>query len=75
MVKETEATIVRALQAFVADVDGAAVPIYLGDLFEADHPLVRKQPQLFGPVLIRYPVVRDRPVEQATAVPGEKRNR
>jgi hypothetical protein len=43
-----------------------------GDLFEADHPAVRKWPHLFEAILIRYPVTRTL-VEQATAGPGEKR--
>jgi len=72
MPKASEATgIVAALDAFASTIDGVPVTVSRGDLFEADHPLVKKLPYLFGPVRLRYPVVRS--VEQATAAPGEKR--
>lgn len=62
--------IVAAKDAFVAVIDGADAIVKRGDLFDADHPLVKKHPNLFGPVTVRSaaPVI-----EQATAAPGEKR--
>jgi hypothetical protein len=47
----------------------------VGGLFRADDPLVKKYPQFFRPAVIRSTVKRaaERPVEQATAAPGEKR--
>jgi hypothetical protein len=72
MVKATEPTIVRATEAFIGEVGGETLRVVKGDLFEADHPAVRKWPHLFEAILIRYPVTRTR-VEQATAGPGEKR--
>jgi len=70
MVKATAPTIVRATEAFIGEVGGETLRVVKGDLFEADHPAVRKWPHLFEAILIRYPVTR---IEQATAGPGEKR--
>lgn len=72
MPKASEPTgIVAALDAFAGAADGGYFDVRRGDLFEADHPLVKKHPHLFGPLQVRYPV--QRAVEQATAAPGEKR--
>ncbi len=75
MVKNIEPNIVQALQSFVGGCDGETFTVSKGDLFEADHPLVRKSRVLFGPALIRYPIKRagEPRIEQATAAPGEKR--
>jgi hypothetical protein len=65
--------IVKALGAFIADVEGETLDVRGGDLFEANHPAVKKYPKLFGPITFRFPT-KGR-VEQATAAPGEKRGR
>lgn len=63
--------LVQAKEAFSGAIDGERINARPGDLFEADHPAVRKWPHLFIPVVLRYPIKRS--VEQATAAPGEKR--
>lgn len=62
--------IVAARDAFTASFDGVDTIVLVGDLFDADHPFVKTNPHLFGPVVIRTAAPR---VEQATAAPGEKR--
>jgi hypothetical protein len=46
-----------------------------GQLFDDKHPLVKGRPELFQEVVPDVAYVRGAPVEQATAAPGEKRNR
>lgn len=66
------AGVVIAREGFVGEVDGQTVNVYKGDLVEADHPIVKKWPDLFSPPRFKFPM----PVtEQATARPGEKRKR
>jgi hypothetical protein len=72
MPKAGEPNIVRAAEAFIGEVDGETLRVVKGDLFEANHPAVRKWPHLFVPIHIRYPTASPK-VEQATAAPGEKR--
>ena len=67
---DRKAGVVIAREGFVGEVDGQTVNIYQGDLVEADHPIVKKWPDLFAPPVFKYPMV-----EQATAKPGEKRKR
>jgi hypothetical protein len=51
-------------------VGGETITLSRGDLVESDHPIVKKHPELFETPFLRYPLT-----EQATAAPGEKRNR
>ena len=75
MAKAVEPSPVHAaLDSFVGAVDGETLRITKGELFETNHPAVKKWPELFGPVTFPHPTRRSEPViEQATAAPGEKR--
>lgn len=44
-----------------------------GDIYEAEHPIVKKHPERFEPLKVHR--AGKPPVEQATAAPGEKRGR
>ena len=66
--------ILKALEAFTAEIDGTPENILGGELFEAAHPIVKKYPKLFGPISFRFPMKGSK-VEQATAAPGEKRGK
>ena len=69
-------SILAARDSFIGEIKGQVMDIRKGDLFEADHPAVAKWPDLFEPVTMRFPVDRKSgKVEQATAAPGEKRQR
>lgn len=71
MAKAERPPLLVARESFVCDLDGQLCDIHQGDLIEADHPLARKYPKLFGEPFLRFPV--ERRIEQATAAPGEKR--
>jgi hypothetical protein len=64
-------TVLTALSSFVTEVDGRRLAFSKGDPIESDHPAVKANPHLFGPLTFRHPVAGR--VEQATAAPGEKR--
>jgi hypothetical protein len=55
--------------------DENGVPYRKGEAIESDHWAVKKWPHFFKPFEWRHPVKRaaERPVEAATAGPGEKR--
>ena len=61
--------IVVALQSFIGRIDGVDRPIGEGDTLRVSDPAVRKWPSMFAP----HRVTHEARVEQATAVPGEKR--
>lgn len=74
--------VVYVPQTAVTFYNGAPITVHRGDIWYADHPLVKEQPQLFtsdpNDVAITTPDFRppsDLPVEQATAAPGEVRAR
>jgi hypothetical protein len=46
-----------------------------GDIYEADHPIVRKHPERFIPLDVHRAPRSEPVVEAATAAPGEKRKR
>jgi hypothetical protein len=50
--------------------DEFAITVTFGQMFRADDPIVKKYGEFFSPV-----DEFDAPVEQATAAPGEKRNK
>lgn len=58
----------EAKESFVATIDGEITPVKKGQLFRADHPILKRREHLFKPT----DMVRSE-VEQATAAPGEKR--
>jgi hypothetical protein len=62
--------ILKAKYAFTGSLDGERISIGIGDLFDSNHPAVRKWPDFFIPAVIR---TGPKEVEQATAAPGEKR--
>jgi hypothetical protein len=71
MAKAADTGVVVALTSFVGPGD---LPVGKGDLFASDDPLVKKYPDLFGPVSVRLSGLSSEPViERATAAPGEKR--
>lgn len=71
MSKPSGAGVLLALESFVTAVNGERLTFSKGDPIEADHPAVKANPHLFGPLVFRHPV--GSRVEQATAAPGEKR--
>ena len=60
---------VVALESFIGSVDGEDRVFRVGDLVRVTDPAVKKWPHLFGEAGYAY----ERPVEQATRAPGEKR--
>jgi hypothetical protein len=71
MAKTPKPNILVALEGFVAEAYGERINVTRGDAFEADHPAVKANPHLFGPLTFPHPLRGS--VEQATAAPGEKR--
>ena len=61
-------SIVVARERFLAEIDGETFDVVAGDLFEADHPLPRKHPQLFNEPVFKFPVK-----EQKAAEPTERK--
>lgn len=63
-------TYVQAREPATGTVDGEQFVLSPGEVFDADHPIVRSYPDFFKPL----EPSRQRPtVEQATAEPGERR--
>jgi hypothetical protein len=70
MAKASEPAVRVVLASFATDDD----TYQKGEIIEADHPSVKRWPDMFGPVVFRHPMKRtEERVEQATAAPGEKR--
>jgi hypothetical protein len=68
--RPTTTEFVRPREAATGDINGEQFVLNPNEIFDADHPIVRKHPGLFMPV----EPTRHRPtVEQATAAPGELR--
>jgi hypothetical protein len=63
-------TFVRAAATFATHLNGWPQVISAGEVFEDDDPIVVAHPSCFEPMRATNP----RPVEQATAGPGEFRN-
>lgn len=61
--------LVRAIEAFMTDVNGMPVVVSPDDVMEDSEPIVRRYAHLFRPVS----PTRGLAVEQATAAPGELR--
>ena len=61
-----------ALVSFDGGLGDLVLRVHKGDLIEAGHPAVKKWPDLFGPVDVRFRAAEPR-IEQATAAPGQKR--
>lgn len=66
-----------ALESFAfGNKDGTIANVNSDEVYADDHPFVKAHPKMFrdledDPTIIK--ARRDRPVEQATAAPGEKR--
>lgn len=71
MPKHAAPALLVAADSFVLELNGREIAFKKGDLIEAEHPAVKKYPDLFEPIRLLYPI-EDR-IEQATAAPGEKR--
>jgi hypothetical protein len=65
-------TILQTLQSFTGGLGKGTFTAHKGELIESDHPAVRQWPEKFGPLTVQHRV-QSKPVEQATAAPGEKR--
>jgi len=63
----SKSSIVVARENFLAEIDGEYFDVFGGDLFEADHPLPKKHPQLFNEPVFRYPTRPEAKPRQATA--------
>ena len=66
--------IYQVTTTFVITLDGGDVEYHIGELVDADDPALKVVPQHFGPVEFKHRKA-EKPVEQATAAPGEKRGR
>lgn len=74
------AQVLKSTIDFSTNVDGDEYAVHKGDTLYEDHPLVAKHPELFIPaenkVTFPTPSRKAAPrVEQATARPGQRRNR
>ena len=49
------ADILKALDSFLVEDGGETFDIRAGELFESDHPVVKKHPKLFGPITLTPP--------------------
>jgi hypothetical protein len=58
--------LLRAVSSFATTIGKTEYFVRQGEVLRADHPAVKGRRELFEPAL---------PVEQATAAPGEKRQR
>jgi hypothetical protein len=59
-------TIVVAREKFFAEIDGEYFDVFAGDLFEADHPLAKKHPQLFDDPVFKFPKAEPKEPRKAT---------
>ena len=68
--------IYQVTTTFVITLDGQDVEYHAGELVEGDDAAYKLVPQHFGPLEFKHRrTARPKPVEQATAAPGEKRGR
>jgi hypothetical protein len=69
-----KADIYQVVSSFVTTIKGTEVEYQAGEIVDGDDPALRKMPEYFGPVQFKHRAS-DRPVEQATAAPGEHRGK
>ena len=62
-----------AKESFVGALDGVVVEVHKGDIAAPGAPEVRRWPDKFVPLDVRFRGTPAPVVEQATAAPGEKR--
>ena len=66
-------TIYMVTTTFVITIEDRDIEYHVGEIVDADDPAYKVVPEHFGPVEFKHR--RAKPVEQATAAPGEKRGR
>lgn len=62
-----------AIANAVVSLDGRKIPVQAGTAWSASDPVVKAHPEMFSTDERYLRTSVDRPVEQATAAPGEKR--
>lgn len=67
--KTPEGKLYRAKQGFSTDIDGVPTAIQAGELVREGHPLLLGRSEMFEPIIVQHEW------EQATAAPGEYRER
>jgi len=65
--------IYQVTTTFVITLGDRDVEYHVGELVDGDDPALKRVPEHFGPPEFKHR--RSRPVEAATAAPGEKRGR
>ncbi len=65
----------QVIETAATQYGGVEYVVIKGQTFDDKHPLVKGRPELFQEVVADVPFVRGGKVEQATAAPGEKRNK
>lgn len=64
-----------AIETFHVNTNGQNLVVRKGDLASAENPIRKAYPDYFAPVEDRIAFKDETAVEQATAAPGERRNR
>jgi len=74
--------IFQVTTTFGIDIEGRWIEYHAGELVDADDPAYKRVPQHFGPAEFKHRAPAkvekasvEKPVEQATAAPGEKRGK
>lgn len=60
---------------FVITIGDWDVEYHAGEIVDGDDPALKRVPEHFGPVEFKHHKADEKPVEKATAAPGEKRGR
>jgi hypothetical protein len=66
--------IYQVTTTFVITLGDRDVEYHAGELVDADDPAYKRLPEHFGPIQFKHRTA-EKPVEKATAAPGEKRGR
>lgn len=68
--------ILQVTTTFVITLDDHDIEYHTGEIVDTDDPAYKLVPQHFGPVEFKHRTAKpEKPVEKATAAPGEKRGR
>ncbi len=65
----------QVIETAATQYGGVEYVVIAGQTFDDKHPLVKGRPELFRDVVPDVPFTKPSKVEQATAAPGEKRNK
>jgi len=60
---------------FVITLGDRDVEYHTGEIVDGDDPAYKRVPEHFGPVEFKHRTAKTKPVEQATAAPGEQRGK